>query len=509
VTQDVRSGHGDLAPGERIAWYEIQEPIGRGGMAVVYRALDLRLGRLVALKVLAPHLGKDEAFRQRFMRESRAAAGVDHPHIIPVFEAGESGHVLFIAMRYISDGDLRSLLDAEGKLTPARTLEIAGQVASALDAAHACGLVHRDVKPGNVLLGRASDGHSEHVYLSDFGLSKHSLSASTLTSTGQFLGTLDYVSPEQIQGQPVDGRADQYALACTIAEMLTGTPPFSRDDSMALMWAQLEAEPPRLTERRRDLPPAVDKVIATAMAKSPASRYPTCRDFVGALAAALAMRHEARPVTAVAEPAQMAAPARNAARDRTHQQERDIQRQATGHAGDGRAPQTRRDAIVPVTGPLRPDRVPQAGASGSRKRRNKMLATIIVVAGLAGLGGIGYSLLSRAQPPATPTVSNTTRVHALGPAATVRAYFKAINRHQYREAWNLTQQKGSYPAFSNGFAGTADDRLTNFSVNGNVVSLTLHAIQTDHSVKIYKGSYTVVKGVIVLAKVAGPLGTTS
>ena len=137
MTQDVRSGQGDLAPGERIAGYEIQQPIGRGGMAVVYRALDLRLGRLVALKVLAPHLGEDEAFRQRFMRESRAAAGVDHPHIIPVFEAGESGGVLFIAMRYVSHGDVRSLLDAEGKQSPARTLEIAGQVASALDAAHA------------------------------------------------------------------------------------------------------------------------------------------------------------------------------------------------------------------------------------------------------------------------------------------------------------------------------------------------------------------------------------
>ena len=184
-------------------------------MAVVYRALDLRLGRLVALKVLAPHLGEDEAFRQRFIRESRAAAGVDHPHIIPVFEAGEAGGVLFIAMRYVSHGDVRSLIDAEGRLSPARTATITSQVASALDAAHAHGLVHRDVKPGNILLGQASGSDADHVYLSDFGLSKHSLTPSTLTSTGQFLGTLDYVSPEQIQGHPVDGRADQYALACT------------------------------------------------------------------------------------------------------------------------------------------------------------------------------------------------------------------------------------------------------------------------------------------------------
>src|SRR5215472_5483967 len=165
-------------------------------MAIVYRALDLRLGRVVALKVLAPHLGQDEAFRQRFIRESRAAAGVEHPHIVPVFEAGESDGVLFIAMRYISGGDVRSLIETTGPLSPVRTAAIAGQVAAALDAAHARGLVHRDVKPANILLGQASGSDADHVYLSDFGLSKNSLTPSTLTSTGQFLGTLDYVAPE-------------------------------------------------------------------------------------------------------------------------------------------------------------------------------------------------------------------------------------------------------------------------------------------------------------------------
>jgi len=267
VTQDVRSE--------------------RGGMAAVYRALDVRLGRVVALKVLAPHLGEDEGFRQRFMRESRAAAGVDHPNIIPVFEAGEADGVLFIAMRYVEHGDVRMLIDTEGRLNPSRTARIAAQVAAALDTAHVHGLVHRDVKPGNILLAQDSND-ADHVYLSDFGLSKHSLAPTTLTSTGQFLGTLDYVSPEQIQGHPVDGRADQYALACTVVEMLTGAPPFSRDDSMALMWAQLESEPPRVTQRRPELPPAVDEVIGAAMAKSPASRYPTCRDFALALRAACA-----------------------------------------------------------------------------------------------------------------------------------------------------------------------------------------------------------------------------
>ncbi len=307
MTQDIQSGPGDLAPGEQLAGYEIQQQIGRGGMAVVYRALDLRLGRLVALKVLAPHLGEDEAFRQRFMRESRAAAGVDHPHIIPVFEAGEAGGVLFIAMRYVGRGDVRSLIEAQGSLSPARTSAIVSQVASALDAAHAHGLVHRDVKPANMLLGQASGSDTDHVYLSDFGLSKHSLTPSTLTSTGQFLGTLDYVSPEQIQGQPVDGRADQYALACTVVELLTGAPPFRREDSMALMWAQLEAAPPRLTERRPELPAAVDEVIATAMAKRPAGRFATCRDFAAALATAFEQPASARPGPATALAGRVAA----------------------------------------------------------------------------------------------------------------------------------------------------------------------------------------------------------
>jgi serine/threonine protein kinase len=546
VTQDVRSGQGDLAPGERIAGYEIQVPIGRGGMAVVYRALDLRLGRLVALKVLAPHLGEDEAFRQRFIRESRAAAGVDHPHIIPVFEAGESGDVLFIAMRYVSRGDVRSLLDAEGRLSPAHALEIVSQVASALDAAHARGLVHRDVKPGNILLGQASGGDSEHVYLSDFGLSKHALNSSTLTSAGQFLGTLDYVSPEQIQGQPVDGRADQYALACTFAEMITGAPPFRRDDSMALMWAQLEAEPPRLTQRRPDLPPAVDQVIAAAMAKSPASRYSTCRDFVHALSRTLAGAGEGRapksgnrvaPIETARVPAQPGPPDRSAAKPAAEAGPRfddagprhDLpdgaaarpgrpvpvqipgpaahhpQRHKTERADVGRAPQTLQDNIIPVTGPSRADGPSAArrreNSSAPRKGRKKVLASIGVFVCVAGTSGIGYSLLHRAQPPAAPTVGDTTRVHALSPAATVRAYFKAINHHRFAEAWRLAGSPGQLRTFTAGFTGTAHDAVTILSVKGKVVSVNLRALQTNHTVKTYAGSYTVSNGMITAASV--------
>ena len=202
---------GQFGPGSQIAGYRLVEQIGRGGMAVVYRAIDLRLDRQVALKVLAPELARDEAFRHRFIRESRAAAAVDHPCIIPVFDAGEASDVLFIAMRYVSGRDVRTLLDRVGTLPAQQLVSIIEQVASALDAAHTPAVVHRDVdKQANMLLDAASSsGHVDHVYLSDFGLTRQSQLTSSLTSTGQFLGTLDYIAPEQIEGsRHVDGRAD-------------------------------------------------------------------------------------------------------------------------------------------------------------------------------------------------------------------------------------------------------------------------------------------------------------
>jgi hypothetical protein len=284
VSDEVPAAPGGFAAGSQIAGYRLEEQIGLGGMAVVFRAHDERLDRSVALKILAPGLALDDGFRQRFIRESRAAAAVDDPHIIPVFEAGEAGGVLFIAMRFVRGGDVRTLLDREGPLPPARATEIISQVASALDAAHAHGLVHRDVKPANMLLDASpSSGRPDHVYLSDFGLSKQSLAPSGLTSTGQFLGTLDYVAPEQIEGRPIDGRADLYALACAAFELLSGSPPFSRDQGLAVIYAQLSEPPPPLTARRAGLPAGIDAVMARAMAKSPADRYPSCRDFAAAL----------------------------------------------------------------------------------------------------------------------------------------------------------------------------------------------------------------------------------
>lgn len=290
----VHSGRPCDLAGRRIADYRIESEIGRGGMAVVYRAHDLRLDRTVALKLLAPELARNDTFRQRFTHESRAAAAIDHPNIVPVFEAGEADGVLYIAMRFVSGSDLRHLLDRQGPLSPAAAVRIAAQVASALDAAHEHGLVHRDVKPGNVLVGQGTDSdHPEHVYLTDFGLTKKSLSLTGFTTVGQFVGTLDYVAPEQISGRPVDGRCDLYGLACVVHETLTGHPPFRREDDLALLWAHQYDDPPPPTGTRPDLPPAVDGVFAKALAKRPEDRYDSCRAFVAALRATLTAEPEA------------------------------------------------------------------------------------------------------------------------------------------------------------------------------------------------------------------------
>jgi DNA-binding beta-propeller fold protein YncE len=274
----------DFRAGSLVAGYRLEERIGQGGMAVVFRAYDPRLDRRVALKILSPSLALDDAFRLRFIRESRAAAAVDDAHIIPVFEAGESDGLLFIAMRYVRGGDVRSLIRQAGPLSAGRVAEIVAQAASALDAAHAIGLVHRDVKPANMLLEPSSVvDRPEHVYLSDFGLSKDALAVSGLTETGQFLGTLDYVSPEQIEGRPLDGRSDEYSLACSAFEMLCGQPPFRREQGVSVMYAHLSEPPPSVRAHRTELPAEIDEVMAKAMAKAADDRYATCRDFAAAL----------------------------------------------------------------------------------------------------------------------------------------------------------------------------------------------------------------------------------
>ncbi len=270
--------------GAEIAGYRLLSLVTRGGMAVVYLAEDLRLGRKVALKILAAELASDDDFRTRFLRESKTAASIDHPNVIPIYDAGEAEGHLYIAMRHVDDIDLKALLKAEPELEIARATSIASQIAGALGAAHKRDLVHRDVKPANVLIiRRTTAGSFDHVYLSDFGLAKHTKSVSGLTATGHFMGTVNYAAPEQVEGKQVDGRTDIYALGCVLFECLTGRPPFHKEEGVAVIMAHLREPPPSVRDLRPDCPPALAQVVAKTLAKSPDERYQTCEDLIAAL----------------------------------------------------------------------------------------------------------------------------------------------------------------------------------------------------------------------------------
>jgi hypothetical protein len=282
--------------GQTIAGYRIEDVIASGGMGVVYRATQLSLGRTVALKVLAQHLSADPDFRERFRREAALQARLEHPHIVTVYEAGESEEGLFLALKFVEGTDLRRLIES-GELSSERALRLLEQVASALDAAHEADLVHRDVKPQNVLV----DGR-DHAFLADFGLTKSS-DGGALTRTGTYLGSLDYVSPEQVRGETVTGASDRYALAAVLYECLVGEVPFPRDTEAALLYAHVSEPPPRLSERRPDLASELDAVVARGLAKEPSERYPTAGDLIGAAQAALELRHPAPAVSEGREPA--------------------------------------------------------------------------------------------------------------------------------------------------------------------------------------------------------------
>jgi ABC-type branched-subunit amino acid transport system substrate-binding protein/DNA-binding beta-propeller fold protein YncE len=257
-----------VAPGSTFAGYRVECMVGRGGMGVVYRATDLSLDRPVALKLIAPELAQDERFRARLMKEPRLAASLDHPNVIPIYEAGEYDGRWYVAMRFVAGDDLRALLRRERTLDPERALGLLGQIAGALDAAHRRGLVHRDVKPANVLIDE-----DDHAYLTDFGITKRLGAASA--HTGELVGTLDYLAPEQIRGEAVDGRSDSYALACVLYECLAGVAPFRRETEAETMWAHLQGEPPPLPRR-----PALDGVLRRALAKEREDRYASCRELI-------------------------------------------------------------------------------------------------------------------------------------------------------------------------------------------------------------------------------------
>jgi serine/threonine protein kinase len=263
-----------LSPGTTFAGYEVESVVGAGGIGILYRARQLRLDRPVALKLVEPDVARDPVVLERLRREARTVAALDHPNVVPLYEAGEEDGAVYVVTRWVEGTELGTLILGEGPLEPRRAAWIAAQIAAALEEAHAKGLVHRDVKPSNVILA-----HEDHVYMTDFGLAKRAATAPGLTAVDQVLGTVDYVAPELIEGSEPDARSDVYSLGCVLFEMLAGEPPFAdQTGGMAKMWAHVNAEPPSVSEQRRDVPPALEDVMRRAMAKAPEAR-PTAAAF--------------------------------------------------------------------------------------------------------------------------------------------------------------------------------------------------------------------------------------
>jgi serine/threonine protein kinase len=263
-----------LSPGSTFAGYEVESVVGAGGIGILYRARQVRLDRPVALKLVEPDLARDPVILERLRREARTVAALDHPNVVPLYEAGEEGGTVYVVTRWVVGTELGTLILGEGPLEPGRAARTAAQIAAALEMAHEKGLVHRDVKPSNVILT-----DEDHVYLTDFGLAKRAGTAPGLTAVDQMLGTVDYVAPELIEGSEPDARSDVYSLGCVLFEMLAGEPPFAdQTGGMGKMWAQVNAEPPSVLQRRGDVPPALEDMMRRAMAKAPNAR-PTAADF--------------------------------------------------------------------------------------------------------------------------------------------------------------------------------------------------------------------------------------
>ena len=289
---------GQLERGSVVGGYRIDSVISRGGMGVVYRATHIALHKVYALKTLTPELTDDAQFQERFRREMRIAASISHPNVVGIHYAGEHEGLLFLVMDFIYGTDLRRLLIESGALDPERAVDLLTQFASALDAAHAKGLVHRDVKPANMLL-TVRDG-IEHGYLTDFGIAKRSDSVGALTATGTFVGTVDYMAPEQVTGDPTDARTDIYALGCVFFQMLTGKVPYERENSIATLFAHVHDPPPPLPEELAELYPTFGPVIEKAMAKAPDERYLSAGDFARDAGCALSGMRFTGPGTVVA-----------------------------------------------------------------------------------------------------------------------------------------------------------------------------------------------------------------
>ena len=437
-TDPVLPGSG--MPG-KIASYRLERHIGEGDMAVVRLAHDERLDRKVAVKILAPELARDAGFRVRWLHQVRAAAEIDHPHILPVYEADDASGIVYVVMRYVRGGDARSLLSPLGPLPFARAWKVIAQVASALDTAHAYGVIHRNVKPANMLFdassevgGRTPDwaggDRFDHVYLSDFGM-RRDWSLDEIITAAHSAGTLDYVAPEQIEGHALDGRADLYSLACAGFELLCGTAPFGQDQGLTVMYAQLYAPPPPATARRPDLPTAVDVVLATALAKNPADRYATCSQFAEELRTALGLvpgesdnparlrsQGHARPV----------AESRLASRDKRPARQQDFEHEPTQtptpvQSGPGQPPSPE-DQPAAGLGQVSRDSMGGPGAPYPRQPRRRpgviTLALAVAAVAIAAAVAIGVALPDRSTP-GTPAVSSpavSSPPPVLSPAAT-------------------------------------------------------------------------------------------
>jgi streptogramin lyase len=407
----------ELQAGDVFAGYRVTGVAGRGGMGVVYEAEQLDLQRPVALKLIATPLARDEAFRERFVRESRAAAAIDHPNVIPVYSAGEDDGRLYLAMRFVDGEDLRSLVHREGTLEPARAASIIAQIGSALDAAHARGLVHRDIKPANVLLDAASlqpagygppgaSGWRDHAYLTDFGLTKRLTGETTMTGSGRWVGTLGYIAPEQIRGEGVDARADVYALGCLLFYVLTGVAPYRRDSDEATLYAHLNDAAPDARALAPEVPVALAEVVARALEKDPDDRYLSAGDLGRAALAAVGDGPAPPPERVVARGA--AAPGGFA----------DDETAVPGGAGGATATPTAPTALAPGG---REAGGRRSGAAGTRGWITPLLALLagaaIVVVAVVLLGGgdePGTGTSSR-----TGTTPDGTGAARVGQTATV------------------------------------------------------------------------------------------
>lgn len=414
----------------KVPGYQLEEFIGGGDVAVVRLAQDERLDRKVAVKILAPELAADAAFRARFLSQSRAAAAIGHSHIVPVYEAGDADGVLYVAMRHVGGGDARALLSRLRPLPFAWAWSVIAQVASALDAAHGRGLIHRGVKPANMLLdagsgagGRTRDqaGGFGHAYLSDFGMGRD-MSPGQVIAAGQLAQALHYLAPEQIQGRALDGRADLYSLACVGFELLCGTPPFGQDQGLTVMYAQLYAPPPAAAARRPDLPAAVDPVLATALEKNPAGRYPTCGQFAEELRTALGL-HPGGPhdpararSTGPARPAAQSRPA--SSQEQPAGQHESVREPAHGPApvqsGPGR-PQSPDDQPPAGPGRASPDSPSGPGRPYPRQRRHRsaVIGLILALAAVSIAAAVAIGVVAPARPArGRPAVSSPAATSA-------------------------------------------------------------------------------------------------